>query len=277
MHWILKAPNVITIFGAVGNDENKRLLENALSAEQINFIFKCNNGYQTARCAVLITDHNRSLCTDLGASKLLDINDLYEEKVWIAVNSANVFYMSGFFFQVSPRIINALAQHAFKSDKTFIVNVGAAFLTEKYTEEFKELLKLTDIVICNEEEIIALNKSLLNETKPTVINSIIAIQKLAFDKKDERIIIVTRGSKSVLVCNTKGKVDEVLVPKVHGIRDTNAAGDALAGGFITQFVKGKSMKECVNCGIWAARQIVQNVGCTFNKNMQFDDYIVGSK
>jgi len=50
--------------------------------------------------------------------------------------------------------------------------------------------------------------------------------------------------------------------------DTNGAGDAFVGGFLSQLVKEENMvntdlKACVEAGHWAARQIIQRSGCTF--------------
>lgn len=47
------------------------------------------------------------------------------------------------------------------------------------------------------------------------------------------------------------------------IVDTNGAGDAFVGGFIAQLVMGKSLDVCVRSGIYTARHIIQQSGCTF--------------
>lgn len=53
------------------------------------------------------------------------------------------------------------------------------------------------------------------------------------------------------------------------IVDTNGAGDAFVGGFLAQLVQEKSLETCVRCGIWAARQIIQRSGCTFDGTPDF--------
>jgi adenosine kinase len=45
--------------------------------------------------------------------------------------------------------------------------------------------------------------------------------------------------------------------------DTNGAGDAFVGGFLSQLVCGKDVAECVRAGSYAAGVIVQRSGCTF--------------
>ena len=45
--------------------------------------------------------------------------------------------------------------------------------------------------------------------------------------------------------------------------DTNGAGDAFVGGFLSQLVAGKDVPECVRAGNFAANVVIQHSGCTF--------------
>ena len=45
--------------------------------------------------------------------------------------------------------------------------------------------------------------------------------------------------------------------------DTNGAGDAFVGGFLSQLVAGKELPECVRAGNYAAHTVIQQSGCTF--------------
>lgn len=51
--------------------------------------------------------------------------------------------------------------------------------------------------------------------------------------------------------------------------DTNGAGDAFVGGFLSQLVLEKSIAECVRAGHFAARTIIQRSGCTFPKECSY--------
>ena len=42
--------------------------------------------------------------------------------------------------------------------------------------------------------------------------------------------------------------------------DTNGAGDAFVGGFLSQYVQGKSLEKCIDCGIWVSQLIIQRSG-----------------
>ena len=56
------------------------------------------------------------------------------------------------------------------------------------------------------------------------------------------------------------------------IVDTNGAGDSFAGGFLSQYVKGKDLAKCMRAGHWAAAVIIKRRGCqipndfTYNEN-----------
>ena len=45
--------------------------------------------------------------------------------------------------------------------------------------------------------------------------------------------------------------------------DTNGAGDAFTGGFLSQVAIKKDLETAVRAGIWMASQIIQRSGCSF--------------
>lgn len=47
--------------------------------------------------------------------------------------------------------------------------------------------------------------------------------------------------------------------------DTNGAGDAFVGGFLSQLAGGKGVEACIQAGNYAANVIIQRSGCTFPK------------
>lgn len=84
--------------------------------------------------------------------------------------------------------------------------------------------------------------------------------------------VITQGSSAVLLAQD-GIVKEIPVQKldVDKIVDTNGAGDAFVGGFLSQLVLRKPLETCVRCGIWAAQQIIQRSGCTFEGKPSFSE------
>ena len=92
------------------------------------------------------------------------------------------------------------------------------------------------------------------------------------NEKRKRIAVITQGHNPVILAYnneiTEFTVD--LLPRELVI-DTNGAGDAFVGGFLSQFVQEKNLSTCVRCGIWAARQVIQRSGCTFDGKPTFND------
>ena len=81
-------------------------------------------------------------------------------------------------------------------------------------------------------------------------------------KGKSRVVIITQGGDPCILVEN-GEVSEHPVTKLSSdqIVDTNGAGDAFVGGFLAQLAKGKSTKEAIQCGIWAATEIIQVSGC----------------
>lgn len=75
------------------------------------------------------------------------------------------------------------------------------------------------------------------------------------------LTVVTRGSSPIIVVQN-GYIREYNVEEIDKdeVADTNGAGDAFTGGFLAQYIQGKSVDECVKCGIWAAKKIIGKHG-----------------
>ena len=80
----------------------------------------------------------------------------------------------------------------------------------------------------------------------------------------------TQGSSATIVaCQGKVEVFPVEALPRELLVDTNGAGDAFVGGFLSQVALGKPMDQCVKAAHFAARTIIQRSGCTFPKEMTF--------
>ncbi|KPP75757.1 hypothetical protein Z043_104972 [Scleropages formosus] len=68
--------------------------------------------------------------------------------------------------------------------------------------------------------------------------------------------------------------DEVLTFPVmdidqNDIVDTNGAGDAFVGGYLSELVQGQPMERCIRAGHYAANVIIRRAGCTFPEKPDF--------
>ena len=87
-----------------------------------------------------------------------------------------------------------------------------------------------------------------------------------------RTVIVTMGSDPVIVAKTgESKIQEFPVRQLteEQIVDTNGAGDAFTGGFLSQFIQGKPLETCMKCAIYCAWECIQRLGCTFPRENKF--------
>lgn len=85
-----------------------------------------------------------------------------------------------------------------------------------------------------------------------------------------RLVILTHGSQPTLVIQGDNSVSSFSVDTLSAdqIVDTNGAGDAFAGGFLSQLVQGKSVESCINAGHYTAGVIIRRAGITFPSRPQ---------
>lgn len=85
-----------------------------------------------------------------------------------------------------------------------------------------------------------------------------------------RTVIVTMGCDPVIVAKD-GKIQEFPVKQLteDQIVDTNGAGDAFTGGFLSMFIQDKPIETCMKCAIYCASECIQRLGCAFPKENKF--------
>lgn len=90
------------------------------------------------------------------------------------------------------------------------------------------------------------------------------------NKTRERVVVITNSANPIILVD-KGQVTLIPVKplKQEQITDTNGAGDAFTGGFLSQIVRGRPLKECVQCGIYSAAYVIQHSGCSFTTPSDF--------
>jgi len=130
-----------------------------------------------------------------------------------------------------------------------------------------EVVPYWDIIIGNETEAEAFATSEGWETKDfkEIATKIAQLPKINTNR--QRIAIITCGADSTIVGYQDGTVKEYSIIPVEEkeIVDTNGAGDAFVGGFLSQYVQGKSIDECIDTGHWLANINIKLVGPTFPK------------
>ena len=97
---MLGKKNLTSYMGCVGEDSSRKILEEKAREAGVNVRYQVSEK-PTGRCAVLITDQNRSLVTKLDAANHFTVSHLEEEENWSLVAAARCVYSAGFFLTVS--------------------------------------------------------------------------------------------------------------------------------------------------------------------------------
>lgn len=91
-------PNSVVFAGGVGDDKYAAILHDAVKQVGLRVEYRVDPKVETGRCGVVITGHNRSMCTELGAANHYDVEHLKKPEVWALVQGAEAYYVGGYHF-----------------------------------------------------------------------------------------------------------------------------------------------------------------------------------
>lgn len=262
----LLPPKSTIYFGCVGDDKYAQEMRNAANNEGLTIDYLVNKEFPTGTCGVIITDHNRSLVANLSAAeKYNETEHLDLPEKWKIVENTEYYYVGGFFLTVSPSSILKIAKHAADKNKLFSMNLSAPFLSKFFKKPMNEIAPYWDLIIGNEEEAEAFAESedWKTEDLKEIAKKMAQLPKV--NKKRQRIVVITHGAESTIVAEQEGALKEYPIISINpkDIVDTNGAGDAFVGGFLSQYVQGKPIDECVSAGHWLANINIKRVGPTY--------------
>lgn len=246
-------------FGSVGQDKfsSKLLAEN--EAAGVVSYYQEQSKIGTGKCAALITGHNRSLVTDLGAANHFTPDHL--DKHWDVVEKAELFYIGGFHLTVSPGAIVKLGKHAQATGKPFVLNLSAPFIPQFFKSALEQVLPYTTYVIGNESEAAAYAEAFGLDCKQ---DDLASIAKHVLGGSTTRTVIFTHGLEPTVIVSANDVATRPVkaLPK-DSIVDTNGAGDAFAAGFMAGLTQGKNLDQSVDIGQWLAALSIQEVGASY--------------
>ena len=257
--WMMQKPGQTAFMGCVGSDDYGKRLEECATSDGVLVHYMKDETTPTGTCAALIKGGERSLVANLAAANNFKPSHLETEKAKEIINAAKFYYIAGFFLTVSVESLVRVAEHALAHDKVFCINLAAPFIIDFFGDQLAQAMVYADFVFGNEAEAATYGKkhNLGEDIKQ------IALAVAALPKKGSRprTVVFTQGHHSTIVA-CEGKVTEYPVEPLAKelLVDTNGAGDAFVGGFLSQLVVGKDMAECVRAGHWSARYIIQQSG-----------------
>lgn len=270
--WMLQHKGASHYIGCVGDDEHGKNMQKAAEDSGVVTHYLKDTEKTTGTCAVLIQEKERSLVAYLGATQNYRKSHFDSKEIQEVVNKAKYYYTTGFFLTVSDETLEAakdLGKHAKEHNKQFLLNLSAPFLINFFWEKVSQVLPYTDIIFCNEDEAATLGTKLEWGTDLQEI-----AKKLAeFPKENssrKRMVIFTQGDKETIVYQD-GKIQlfKPIVCTKEEIVDTNGAGDSFVGGFLSQYVQGRSLEDSVKGGHYCAWECIRRSGATYPEKSTF--------
>lgn len=154
--------------------------------------------------------------------------------------------------------------------------MSAPFICEFFMDRLESVLPFVDWIFGNETEAMAFAQKKISSSSSSNpsssidplenIPSIIEIGKMLSDNK--RKVILTQGSKETIVIMPQNLVLKFPVHPIEEseIVDTNGAGDAFVGGFLSQLLLEKELDECIRVGHYAANITIRQSGIQVPKH-----------
>jgi adenosine kinase len=186
------------------------------------------------------------LLTDVQASKMITME--YVEKNLDQLLKASILVIEGYFVINKFEMLLFLIEHLNKNNKMICLTLSAVFLFKHFYERIIQISNHSHIIFSNKDEA----RAFVNLENPdTSIEDVsIAIHKLL--KPKDRLVIITHSGLPVCISKfnyEENQLDFNLLSyptKVNKeeIKDTNGCGDAYLGGFLSQFIQGKSLDYC---------------------------------
>ena len=139
--------------GSVGDDDLKKTLQAANDAENVQSAYQVQpSPAETGACAVIISGHDRSLCTTLRAAEKFTPAHLETPEIAELISGAKYIYIEGYFLTHGLESAMQVAKTASSHGKTVVLNLSAPFIPQFFKVQLEELLPHVDVLIGNESE-----------------------------------------------------------------------------------------------------------------------------
>jgi sugar/nucleoside kinase (ribokinase family) len=207
-----------------------------------------DDGPATACCVIAVTpDGERSMNTYLGANREFSTDDVDEKEI----ANASVLYIEGYLWdaRLAKNACLRAIEIAKRAGTKVAFTISDPFVAARYRTDFIDLLRgrSFDIVFANEDE----------------AKSLFEVQD--FDDVLQHIHrwggigALTRSEKGCVIAH-ENDVHVIDAAPVAKVIDTTGAGDQFAAGFLSAFVRGKSLADCGRLGSIAAAEVISHIG-----------------
>ena len=236
--------NNVGFIGKINNDILGENYEKGLIKENVKYFYsKKKEVLPTGTCLILITpDSERTMCTFLGTSGKINVNDI-DEKI---ISQSEIIFLEGYLWdEGEPK---KAFDKAMFSAKKIAMSLSDLFCVERHKKNFLDLVKnKLDIIFANEQEIHSL------------IDAKSFVDVINFGKEIKKKLIITKGNKGAIYIGDN-EVVECPAHKNLKIVDLTGAGDLFASGFLHGIINNLTPLECLRKGTEMSAKIIQKIG-----------------
>jgi len=228
---VAKLGHEVTFIAKVGSDDfgkfcMKALREAGVSTRRVSRDEQLKTGVTIS----LSTREDRALVTYLGA--IAAMGPEHVRRSWL--KGHNHLHMTSYFLQTRmqasfPQIFRDARKLGLST--SFDPNSDPAHI---WTDSIREVFAYTDLLFLNETEALQLTRA---------SNAGAALKALG---KEVSCVVVKLGARGALAIKN-GEVSSVAGFKVDPA-DTTGAGDSFAAGFVSSYLRGRSIPECLSVG-----------------------------
>ncbi|TYJ58238.1 hypothetical protein B9479_001063 [Cryptococcus floricola] len=267
-------PKSVAYIGSVGDDDLKQTLEKVNEAEGVQSAYQVQPTSKTGACAVILSGHDRSLCTTLRAAEEFTPSHLSTPEVAKLIDGAKYFYIGGFFLTHGVESALEIAKTAASKGKIVVLNLSAPFIPQFFKVQLEALLPHVDVLIGNESEAASYATATGMSDAPVkeIAAALAALPKT--NSSRPRVVVITQGADSTLVASSSPSASAGNLspsdenPKTYPVSklsddqivDTNGAGDMFAGGFLGALAQGKTLDESIEIGHKLGQMCVGQIG-----------------
>ena len=246
--WLAHAGADVTLVAAVGDDHTGRERIAELLAAGVRCAVRAHAGAATGSVVVLTSADERTMITDRGAALLLDPADVTAAVK--AAPGATHLHLSGYPLLHARSRPGGLAALAAARERGLTTSVDAASaepLRQVGAQAFQDLVRGTDLLLCNSDEADMLAGAGSTEEQASRLTTI------------ARNVVVKRGADGAVWKSRDGVLRSVAGVRVPPL-DPTGAGDAFAAGLLAAWCSGADPAAALAAGAALGAAAVQMIG-----------------